>query len=146
MRISRSTILGVILPFVLFSGGGILLFGNIPPVVLFWETASEVGTAGFNVYRTHISEANFVRINPTLIPAQGNEIVGSNYRFVDDDVSIGRRYIYHIEEVEWDGMLTTYSETATVRAGLPRFWIKIEGGLLIVVAVVMSWRRRTRTK
>ncbi len=124
---------------VLAVGGGWLLWANIPPVLLSWETASEVGTAGFNVYRS-AAAADYVQANPTLIPAQGDEITGAAYRFEDADVAAGRRYVYRIEEVEWDGTHTTYPETVTVYAGLPRFWTKVEGGLMLALAAVLIWR------
>ncbi len=124
----------------LLLGGILLLVLDIPPVSLSWETASEVGAAGFHVYRSTLTEDAFVRVNPTLIPARGNEMTGAAYRFADDEVVVGRRYVYRIEEVEWDGTVNAYPETVTVRAGLPRLWTKIEGGLLVGLAVFLFWR------
>ena len=117
-----------------------LLVRDIPPVLLTWETASEVGTAGFNVYRAATPGGDFVQINSGLIPAEGDELVGAAYRFEDVDVVLGRRYSYRIEEVEWDGGTNLYPETVTVRAGLPRPWIKVEGGLLLGLAAFLLWR------
>lgn len=128
----------------LLLGGILLLVLDIPPVSLSWETASEVGAAGFNVYRSALTEEAFVRANPTLIPARGNEMTGAAYHFADDDVVVGRRYVYRIEEIEWDGTVNSYPETVTVRAGLPRLWTKIEGALLIGLAVFLFWRTLKR--
>jgi len=125
---------------VLFVSGVLLLLRDIPPVMLSWETASEVGTAGFNVYRATVSGDDFVQVNATLIPAEGDELVGAAYRYADDDVAPGARYRYRIEEVEWDGSVNTYPETVTVRAGLPRFWTKVEGGVLLALALLLLWR------
>jgi len=129
----------------LLVGGVYLLLADIPPVALSWETASEVGAAGFNVYRAEspppdVSDADFVQVNATLIPAQGDEMVGAAYRFEDDGVTPGRRYVYRIEEVEWDGRTNLYPETVTVRAGLPRAWTKAEGGLLLLLGALVLWR------
>ncbi len=133
----------ILLAAALLVSGLVLLFSNIPPVTLSWETASEVGTAGFNVYRTTASADNFVQVNATLIPAKGDELAGAAYRFEDDDVMAARRYVYRIEEVEWDGTRNTYPQTVSVRAGLPRFWTKVEGGgLLLLSLLVMWWGRR----
>ncbi len=130
-----------ILPPLLLAVVGVwLLLADIPPVALSWETASEVGTAGFNVYRSPAASADFVQANPTLIPAQGDEMTGAAYEFADADVSVGRRYAYRIEEVEWDGDHTTYPDVVTVRAGLPRTWTKIEGGLMLMLAIVLIWK------
>ncbi|MBN2002159.1 MAG: hypothetical protein JXA21_02280 [Anaerolineae bacterium] len=130
----------VLLTLLLAAGGGWLLLANIPPVSLSWDTASEVGTAGFNVYRSPIAPTDFVQANPTLIPAQGDEVTGAAYSFEDDEVTAGRRYVYRIEEVEWDGTRTLYPETVTVRAGLPRFWTKVEGGVMVLLSIVLIWR------
>ena len=135
----------VLLAGLLLASGAYLLLVAIPPVSLSWETASEVGSAGFNVYRaeapaadTHASD--FAQVNTALIPAEGDEMVGAAYRFADDDVQPGRRYAYRIEEVEWDGSTTLYPETVTVRAGLPRAWTKAEGGLLLLLGAILLWR------
>jgi hypothetical protein len=135
----------VLLAIALLVSGLYLLLADIPPVALSWETASEVGAAGFNVYRaaapsSGVDGNDFVQVNATLIPAEGDELVGAAYRFADDDVKPGRRYAYRIEEVEWDGHTTLYPETVTVRAGLPRAWTKAEGGLLLLLGVVLLWR------
>ncbi|MFN2286470.1 MAG: hypothetical protein ACK2UQ_18790 [Anaerolineae bacterium] len=140
----------VLLAAVLLVSGVFLLLDDIPPVALSWETASEVGAAGFNVYRAEVSGTgvpvsdisgdDFVQINAALIPAEGDELVGAAYRFEDDDVAPGRRYAYRIEEVEWDGQATLYPETVTVRAGLPRAWTKAEGGLLLLLGAFLLWR------
>lgn len=124
----------------LLVSGIALLLANIPPVALSWETASEVGTAGFDVYRAAAPDGDFVQVNPTLIPAEGDELVGAAYRFEDDDVAPGRRYQYRIEELEWDGSINAYPETVTVRAGLPRLWTKVEGGVLLLLALFVLWR------
>ncbi len=130
----------VLLAVALLVSGVYLLLAAIPPVLLSWETASEVGSAGFNVYRAEASGDNFVQVNAALIPAEGDEMVGAAYRFEDDDVQLGRRYAYRIEEVEWDGATTLYPETVTVRAGLPRAWTKAEGGLLLLLGAILLWR------
>jgi len=144
----------VLLAAVLLVSGVFLLLADIPPVALSWETASEVGAAGFNVYRADvsgtdapaldISGSDFVQVNPVLIPAEGDEMVGAAYRFEDDDVTLARRYAYRIEEVEWDGSATLYPETVTVRAGLPRAWTKVEGGLLLLLGALLLWRSLKR--
>lgn len=137
----------VILSLALSGTGLALLFADISPVVVSWETASEVGTAGFNVYRAPLSESAVVRVNPELIPSEGDEMVGAAYRYADDDASLRpwRRYRYQIEEVEWDGSATLYPEAVVVRAGLPRVWTRVEGGLLIALALVLLWGRLRRS-
>ena len=126
---------------VLLTVGGVwLLLSDLAPVVLTWETASEVGAAGFNVYRSPIDEDDFTQVNEELIPAQGDEMVGATYRFEDSDVKPWARYRYRIEEIELDGGTTVYPETVEVRAGLPRRWLRVEGGILIAVALLIVWQ------
>ena len=132
---------------VLFCGGGFLLLVDIAPVVLSWETASEVGTAGFNVYRADVSNETtddpsieqFLRVNEELIPAEGDEVLGATYRYEDYAVTPIKRYLYRIEEVEWDGARQLYPETVAVRAGLTRMWRQLEGSALCVLAILMAW-------
>lgn len=135
----------VLLAVALLAAGIFLLVSNVPPVVLTWETASEVGTAGFNVFRAPVGDSasgeDWVKVNAALIPAEGDEMVGADYAFEDDDVRPGRRYRYQIEEVEWDGTTTRYPEEVVVRAGLSPRWTKLEGGALIVLAAFFVWRR-----
>ncbi len=133
--------------YVLLMGVGIyLLTLDAAPAVLSWETASEVDTAGFNIYRTEVPrsepemEPSWVRVNPTIIPAKGSEVAGAMYRFEDKDVVPGRRYRYQIEEVEWDGTLIRYPQVVELRAGLPRIVTRVEGiGLLVLGAILLAW-------
>lgn len=139
---NRQTILALIL----FVVGCVLLILNVPAVVLSWDTASEVGTAGFNVYRSPAWESaapeDWIRVNDELIPSAGEEMVGAAYRFEDDDLAPGRKYRYRIEEVEWDGGTTWYPDEVVVRAGFPSRWSKLEGVGLILLGLLLLWRSK----
>jgi len=128
--------------------GCVLLIVDVPAVVLSWDTASEVGTAGFNVFRLPAWDAaaaeDWVKVNDELIPSAGDEMVGAAYRFEDDDLALGRKYRYRVEEVEWDGGSTWYPDEVVVRAGFPSRWTKIEGVGLILLGVVLLWRRQDK--
>ena len=137
----------MLLALILLGAGLWLLLSDAPPVVVSWETASEVGTAGFNVYRSPAWESvEGERVNPDLVPSAGDEMVGAVYRFEDRDRALvpGRRYRYQIEEVEWDGSTVLYPESVVVRAGLPETWTKVEGGGLIVLALILTLTRFRR--
>ena len=141
--------LKIILAVILLGGGIGLLVVDASPVVLTWETASEVGTAGFNVYRrvaTDDPARSFTQVNEELIPAAGDELTGASYSYHDEDVKPWRRYQYRIEEVEWDGDETLYPETVEVRAGLPTPWLRVEGGVLILLALLVIWRQWAELK
>ncbi len=124
----------------LLFGAGYAFFVDTPPVVLSWETASEVGTAGFNVYRADSAAEEFVQVNTDLIPAEGDELLGAAYRYEDYAVSTAKQYVYRIEEVEWDGKQQLYPETVEVRAGLTRVWRQLESGVLGLLAILLLWR------
>ncbi len=135
-----------ILVLILCVVGCVLLIVDVPAVVLSWDTASEVGTAGFNVYRSPAWDSaapeDWIKVNDELIPSTGDEMVGADYRFEDDDLMPGRKYRYRIEEVEWDGGATWYPEEVVVRAGFPSRWTKLEGVGLILLGLVLLWRRK----
>lgn len=52
-------------------------------VTLSWERAGEMNSAGFNLYRMRALGGSPVKINGTLIPAQGDAVFGASYSFVD---------------------------------------------------------------
>jgi hypothetical protein len=82
-----------------------------------WETATEMGTLGFNVYRSESSQpSSFRSLNEGLIPAQG-DVVGARYEWADADVARGQVYFYLLEEVDDDGQAITYGP---VKGVLPR--------------------------
>ncbi|MCX5887216.1 MAG: hypothetical protein NT096_15115 [Proteobacteria bacterium] len=41
-------------------------------VILEWTTESEIDNAGFNLYRADAEEGEYVKLNESLIPAQGS--------------------------------------------------------------------------
>lgn len=78
-----------------------------------WETSSEVGTAGFVIYRIDPETNIETRLNPTLVPSTFRAD-GDRYRFKDPTMDQGAIGIYRIEEVELIGTirdLGTYSIT-----------------------------------
>jgi hypothetical protein len=78
------------------------------PVLLEWETAAEVDNAGFNIFRAS-NGAPGARINPFPIPAQGSDIQGSVYSFLDNGVlESGEFRGYFLEDVEFDGTTTLH--------------------------------------
>ena len=55
-------------------------------VFVTWSTAAEIDNAGFNLYRSETENGEYIKINASLIPAQGSSMQGANYEFVDKDV------------------------------------------------------------
>ncbi len=72
-------------------------------VTLQWKTASEIDTAGYNIYRAETQDGEYVRANSDLIPAKGTPDAGALYTFTDTGVKNRNTYYYRLEDVENDG-------------------------------------------
>ncbi len=103
---------------------GVALVRVVSParVTVSWETASEVDAAGFHLYRASTPAEAFVRINPALIPAEGDPLTGAAYHYEDENVHWGARYFYQLEEVDLSGRANRYTEIVHSRAGLGWGW------------------------
>jgi hypothetical protein len=89
-------------------------------VVVAWETALEIDTVGFNLWRSATPDGEYERINETLIPAASlGGGMGEVYEYADIDVTPGATYYYKLEEVEaggagnWHGPVSTGTQTPT---------------------------------
>lgn len=72
-------------------------------VYLTWVTSSEIDTAGFNLLRTEGDSLDFSNINESIIIAKGDNLMDTNYSFIDSDVVSGKTYNYQLESVDFDG-------------------------------------------
>jgi len=63
-----------------------------------WETYSEVGMSGFNVYRSEEPYGFRMMLNNEPIPAENLGLAGDEYLFVDHSVLPGHTYYYWVEE------------------------------------------------
>ncbi len=70
--------------------------------VLHWETSQEVGTQGFNLYRSTDREAGYALVNTELIAAAGR-ITGGEYQYRDKLAVGNQTYYYRLEEVSGGG-------------------------------------------
>ena len=77
-------------------------------VIVEWSTASELDTAGFNLYRSDSPTGPFACINDHLIPASPDPLIGGSYVFTDTGVVAGHTYYYQLEDVETSGMTTQH--------------------------------------
>jgi hypothetical protein len=73
-------------------------------VRLNWETAVEIDSAGFNLYRATTTNGPYTRINPLLIAATGAG-GGASYSYIDAPPGSGV-YYYELEEVDVYGEST----------------------------------------
>lgn len=77
-------------------------------VEVHWRTASEVGTAGFNLYRKDPATDSPVQVNTALVPALPGSPNGGRYVVSDPDAPRGAASTYFLEEIEHGGMSRTY--------------------------------------
>jgi hypothetical protein len=72
----------------------------------------EIDTAGFNLYRAASADGEYIRINDSLIPAQGSSIQGASYEFIDKDVKNRKTYYYKLEDIDLSGTSTFHGPIA----------------------------------
>ncbi|MBM3884097.1 MAG: hypothetical protein FJ387_31055, partial [Verrucomicrobia bacterium] len=90
------------------------------PVVA-WQTASEVGTIGFHLYRQGPAAAEWTRVNPQLVPA-ANAVTGGRYHIPDPTAVLGGQYTYGLAELEENGaqrVLGPFTVTVTAKPARP---------------------------
>ncbi|MGF1571720.1 MAG: hypothetical protein ACFCU1_01465 [Sumerlaeia bacterium] len=92
--------------------------GSLPVVT--WETAAEMGTAGFDVYRLQpgIKEKSIVgatKINSQFIDPQGSPLFGATYQVVDPlPLEKGEQRFYVLKETEFSGAEILYGPEKTL--------------------------------
>jgi hypothetical protein len=72
-------------------------------IVIEWSTASEMDTAGFNLYRSQSEAGPWQRINQSLIPGSDDPLTGGSYQYEDHQVAPGLTYYYMLEDVDTSG-------------------------------------------
>ncbi|MFQ5398403.1 MAG: hypothetical protein ACE5E7_02270 [Anaerolineae bacterium] len=101
-----------------------------------WETATELNTAGFQLYRSNSPDGELTLLNKDgLIPGKGNSTSGARYTFVDKNVEAGKTYYYVLEEVEYDSTTNRYDDEQFAYSVPPVSWWVI---LLTAVSVVLG--------
>jgi len=88
--------------------------------VVRWETASEIGTAGFYLFRKDDANDKYQQVNQSLLPGLLHSPQGGVYRFTDQGAVVGETYTYKLIEVESTGQKHTHGPfTLTIDRGLP---------------------------
>ena len=77
-------------------------------VIIQWSTESEIDNAGFNIYRSETEDGNYIKINDSLIPAQGSSTQGASYEFTDTNVQNRKTYYYKLEDIDLSGKSTMH--------------------------------------
>jgi hypothetical protein len=116
-------------------------------ILVEWKTASELDTAGFNLFRGESPDGPFIQLNDAIISASPDPVIGGAYRYEDTGVFAGKTYYYQLEDVELNGTRTrhgpisiaapfTFSDNSTV-------WIFVFAlGGLGAVGLTFFFRRR----
>lgn len=144
-----STLIILMGSFWLILAGALLFYQLTSPatVKVEWETATELDTAGFYLYRSLAADGEFVQVNSDLIDSQGSAVTGAAYSYVDRDVEPGATYYYVLEEVQNDGQTNRYEEDKFSYA-VPRvtWWAVILTAVttLIGLALLVSGIRERR--
>ncbi len=90
-------------------------------VLVTWETASEIDTAGFHIWRSwkrNPAESDFVRLTGRLIPSKGGPSTGATYDYLDLSALPGHPYCYRLEDISLNGK-STFHESVVVRWWMP---------------------------
>jgi len=77
-------------------------------VSLVWSTAGEIDNAGFNLYRSTSEDGEYIKINDSLIPAQGSSTQGASYEFIDNGLKNRKSYYYKLEDIDLNGTSTMH--------------------------------------
>lgn len=121
--------------------------GRQAAVIVEWSTASELDTAGFNVYRGISADLIDQKVNSAVIPPATDPLQGGSYRFRDDQVVPGIRYYYLIEEVDQSGKTSRYGpiEVAAVSGGKFELVLAVllgTSGLLFLLVLFLQRQRK----
>ena len=127
---------------------GLLLYQLTDPsaVIVEWNTATEVSTAGFFLYRSDSPDSGFVQINQELIAAKGDSQSGATYSYTDKDVHPGETYYYLLEELEFDSTRSRYLDDIFSGSVPQTWWVIAISALSLVagVALLVSGLRERR--
>lgn len=92
---------------IIFGGIGIYNYAN-NKVKLEWETGSEIGTAGFNIYRSVAAGSEQIKVNNEIIQPSDDPWTGGRYIYVDNGVKSGTTYYYYLEDIDTSGNVTRH--------------------------------------
>lgn len=72
-------------------------------ISLDWETASEMDTYGFHLWRSPEASGEYTKITDVAIPGEGGFAQGTTYTYEDAQVEPGVTYHYKLEHIDYSG-------------------------------------------
>jgi hypothetical protein len=118
-------------------------------IIVEWTTATEINTAGFNLYRGTRAEGPFAKVNAQLIAASPDAITGGKYRYEDITVLAGQTYYYELEDVEFGGKTERHGPiviTAPGAFGIAEIAMIAFGGILVIGFAMVIFKRRAHSQ
>ena len=143
---SRRIIIPFFILLVILAGLGYLVWSGSrqASILVEWSTATELDTAGFNLYRGENPEGPFVKVNTAIIPASSGPLTGSDYSYLDENVRPERTYYYELEEIAVGGRTSRFGPISVkAQVGLPT-WVPILMGFGILALFVVWLLSRSR--
>lgn len=130
-------------------GLGLAIYGFVlyrsPRILVEWQTATEIDTVGFNLYRSEQPGGPYQKLNETIIPSSGEPLKGHSYRYVDATVVPNRVYYYQLEDVDTQGK-TTRHDPISVQAKPQGISEMVSGGLIAILGFALGlWNRSRRS-
>ncbi len=87
-------------------------------ILLEWQTATELGSLGFNLYRAASPAGARAQLNTELVPAQNpGTAFGGRYEFVDSTARPNETYYYWLEHLDAQGEATQHGTASAVWPG-----------------------------
>jgi hypothetical protein len=89
-------------------------------ILVVWETATEIDSLGFNLYRAESAGGPLTQLNSSPIPSQSpGSPTGAAYRLVDGSATAGTAYYYWLEDVPVDGAPTRHGPVWATAGPIP---------------------------
>jgi hypothetical protein len=92
--------------------------GQADRVLVQWDTVSEMGNMGFNLWRGLSPDEPDTQLNANLIPSQApGSTQGYSYQWIDQaDLTPGATYYYWLEDIDLNGIVTRHGPVSATLA------------------------------
>ncbi len=127
----------------LVMGGGLVVAGLRAPrpavVTLEWQTASEVGTLGFLIYRSEQPDGDYIQLTPRMLPAATDPLAGGTHTYRDTTAQAGITYFYLLEDLEADGTRTRHGPIVVAATSVRWAWLIAGASLVLGGLGLVAW-------